>query len=301
MLRAQPDGKLVVEGSLPSYEDKLLISRTLRRLQGCVCVINKTVVPTLQRDGRIYAQIGADGQHLVLVSGTDNALVAAPQPASAATPAQAVKPPRTASSLDAGAAVGTNRAAPSGAAHPAVEPATLPASPYAMPREQAPTPWNAPEVISSDRSHEPGTFTLTPGASGASKSTESVPFQPWTADEMKQVPTKPTLTIAPMPVISSSEKPAAPAAPKSTATSEKKERQNGLRSAHVAAGRVAEVSRRASADNQVACSAGPVHVEAFGLCTGQADRAGLNRSAVAGRNDRNHHASGRRAHAGRHR
>jgi hypothetical protein len=43
-LEAEPDGKVVVTGSVGSVEDKLAVSKRLRRLGGCTCVENRLAI-----------------------------------------------------------------------------------------------------------------------------------------------------------------------------------------------------------------------------------------------------------------
>src|SRR5262249_34568605 len=43
-VQARPNGTLVVMGSAASDEEKLAVSRTFRRLPGCVCVLNQLEV-----------------------------------------------------------------------------------------------------------------------------------------------------------------------------------------------------------------------------------------------------------------
>jgi hypothetical protein len=64
-LRVAPGGRITIHGSIGSVEDKVKVSRTLRRLPGCTCVVNMLGVPTVNRDGQEITLVSADGQHVV--------------------------------------------------------------------------------------------------------------------------------------------------------------------------------------------------------------------------------------------
>src|SRR5262249_30232078 len=59
-------GRVTVTGTVPSYEDKLLVTRKLREVPGCSCVDNRLTVSTVMRDGRSHAQVTADGKYTVI-------------------------------------------------------------------------------------------------------------------------------------------------------------------------------------------------------------------------------------------
>jgi hypothetical protein len=62
---AQEDGQVRVGGSVPSVEDKVAVSRCLRKLPGCTCVINRlSVVPTTH-DGQTVTLVSTDGKQMV--------------------------------------------------------------------------------------------------------------------------------------------------------------------------------------------------------------------------------------------
>src|SRR5205823_2030330 len=44
-VQATPAGEVTVRGSVPTPEDRLAVSRELRRLPGCVCVVNLLRTP----------------------------------------------------------------------------------------------------------------------------------------------------------------------------------------------------------------------------------------------------------------
>jgi hypothetical protein len=58
---AMSNGTVTVEGMIPSYEEKLAVSRRLGKLHGCTCVANRLTVTALQRDGHACCQVTANG------------------------------------------------------------------------------------------------------------------------------------------------------------------------------------------------------------------------------------------------
>src|SRR5262249_53347738 len=51
-IRAQPQGLIEVRGMIPSYEEKVAVSRRLRQLRGCTCVVNNLELTKVLRDGK---------------------------------------------------------------------------------------------------------------------------------------------------------------------------------------------------------------------------------------------------------
>jgi hypothetical protein len=64
-VKAKASGQITVSGSARSYEEKLNVSRHLRRLTGCTSVLNQLKVIPVVRDGSSLTMVTADGQHLV--------------------------------------------------------------------------------------------------------------------------------------------------------------------------------------------------------------------------------------------
>jgi hypothetical protein len=84
-VKARSNGQLVVEGMVPSFEGKLLVSQCLRRVGGCTGVQNELHLLTVQQsDGKSYTLVSADGSHMVPSEGMT------PEPA--APPVPAVRP-----------------------------------------------------------------------------------------------------------------------------------------------------------------------------------------------------------------
>jgi hypothetical protein len=64
-LRCKADGQITITGTIPSYEEKLAVSRRLHRLKGCSCVVNELEVPTVLKDGQAHARVKADGSEMM--------------------------------------------------------------------------------------------------------------------------------------------------------------------------------------------------------------------------------------------
>jgi hypothetical protein len=94
-VRAENDGKLGVQGTVGSLEEKLAVSRRLRQVDGCRSVDNRLSVTMLAREGRRLTPVTADGALAVEESSpapliarakgddesrTDRALTTAPAP-----------------------------------------------------------------------------------------------------------------------------------------------------------------------------------------------------------------------------
>jgi hypothetical protein len=58
-------GRLVVSGACDSYEEKVAVSKKLRRLHGCCAVENRLTVKPVLRDGRLVALVTVDGSYAV--------------------------------------------------------------------------------------------------------------------------------------------------------------------------------------------------------------------------------------------
>ncbi|HXG12286.1 MAG TPA: BON domain-containing protein [Gemmataceae bacterium] len=61
-VQATPDGRVILGGTVSSYEEKLTAGRRLRGLRGCTGVVNELTVVTVLRDGKLYHLVTADGQ-----------------------------------------------------------------------------------------------------------------------------------------------------------------------------------------------------------------------------------------------
>ena len=64
-VKAKVNGQVILTGSIRSYEEKLLVSRLMRRLTGCTSVVNQLKVIPVVRDGSSLTMVTADGLHLV--------------------------------------------------------------------------------------------------------------------------------------------------------------------------------------------------------------------------------------------
>lgn len=58
-------GQLSIHGSVGSVEDKLAVSRCLRGVTGCSCVINYLKVTPLKKNGHTITLVTADGKHAI--------------------------------------------------------------------------------------------------------------------------------------------------------------------------------------------------------------------------------------------
>lgn len=67
LVRAQGDGQVTVQGTVPSFEEKLTVSRRLRRVPTCNRVVNELVVTPVELAGKRYLRVTSDGRHLVPV------------------------------------------------------------------------------------------------------------------------------------------------------------------------------------------------------------------------------------------
>jgi hypothetical protein len=85
-VECRPHGQLTVSGFIPSYEEKLAVSQKLRRLNGCLCVVNELIIPEVVYQGKSYTQMTADGQRLVPIkAGAQGTGEVVPQPQMAGT------------------------------------------------------------------------------------------------------------------------------------------------------------------------------------------------------------------------
>jgi hypothetical protein len=64
-VQAQAGGQVTLTGTAACHEEKLAVSRQLRRVRGCTSVVNELNVVTVLRDGKLYYLVSADGQHRV--------------------------------------------------------------------------------------------------------------------------------------------------------------------------------------------------------------------------------------------
>ncbi len=61
-VKCDPRGRVTVTGPIGSYEEKLLVSRKLRQVEGCNCVVNQLLVTVVMKDGHARALVTADGK-----------------------------------------------------------------------------------------------------------------------------------------------------------------------------------------------------------------------------------------------
>jgi hypothetical protein len=61
-VEASQDGRICVSGTLPSYEEKLLVSLKLRSISGCTCIDNRTQVWGSEDRGKSFCKVSVDGQ-----------------------------------------------------------------------------------------------------------------------------------------------------------------------------------------------------------------------------------------------
>jgi hypothetical protein len=95
-IRADSDGIVAVSGSVNSVEEKLAVSRRLRKVRGCACVSNYLQISPVMRDGRMVTQINAAGSLVVpgqvlCLDGTGQDL---PAPRAATAPPPGLPPVR---------------------------------------------------------------------------------------------------------------------------------------------------------------------------------------------------------------
>jgi osmotically-inducible protein OsmY len=139
-IRAETDGQVAISGSVNSVEEKLAVSRKLRKVHGCTCVSNYLQISPVMRDGRMFTQINAAGSLVVpgqvlCLDGTGQELPG-PRPPAPAPAVQAMVPA-------AKALPGVVTMSPPAPPRPAVRPTTVqvqatttstqPAIPAAMP------------------------------------------------------------------------------------------------------------------------------------------------------------------------
>jgi hypothetical protein len=64
-VKAKSSGQVILGGSVRSYEERLNISRQMRKLTGCTSVVNQLKVIPVVKDGNSLTMVTADGQHMV--------------------------------------------------------------------------------------------------------------------------------------------------------------------------------------------------------------------------------------------
>jgi hypothetical protein len=64
-IRAESDGQVAVSGSVSSVEEKLAVSRRLRKVRGCTSASNYLQISPVMRDGRMVTQINLNGSLVV--------------------------------------------------------------------------------------------------------------------------------------------------------------------------------------------------------------------------------------------
>jgi hypothetical protein len=63
-VKAGANGQVTVAGSVLSVEEKLAVSRCLRRLRGCTAVANRLAVVPVKHEGRLLTRVTADGKQV---------------------------------------------------------------------------------------------------------------------------------------------------------------------------------------------------------------------------------------------
>jgi hypothetical protein len=65
---AKVTGEVTVSGTVPTFEDRVAVSRKLRLVDGCTCVVNHLQVPSVLRNGVPHFTVTADGRVVVPAS-----------------------------------------------------------------------------------------------------------------------------------------------------------------------------------------------------------------------------------------
>jgi hypothetical protein len=65
---AKITGEVTVSGTVPTFEDRVAVSRKLRLVDGCTCVVNQLQVPSVLRNGVANFKVTADGRLTVPAS-----------------------------------------------------------------------------------------------------------------------------------------------------------------------------------------------------------------------------------------
>lgn len=76
-----PSGEITIKGLIPTWEDKLTVSRRLSQLPGCTGVVNQFRVRNQMRDGQLCNLVSIDGKLRVPAVADAVADLAAPRPA----------------------------------------------------------------------------------------------------------------------------------------------------------------------------------------------------------------------------
>jgi osmotically-inducible protein OsmY len=64
-VKARPNGEVTLTGSISSWEEKLAVSHSLRKVRGCSAVVNHLKVPTTVKQGLKLTRVSADGEQMV--------------------------------------------------------------------------------------------------------------------------------------------------------------------------------------------------------------------------------------------
>ncbi len=97
-IQAAANGQLSVSGTVPSYEEKLAVSRCLSQLHGVSRVENHLTLATVLHDGKPHVRVSTDGRQLVtdkIVPAADIAVVPGPAPLVKPVPPTAAARPIT--------------------------------------------------------------------------------------------------------------------------------------------------------------------------------------------------------------
>lgn len=87
------NGQITVRGLIPTWEDKLTISRRLSQLPGCTCVTNQFRVRNQMRDGLVCNLVSTDGKLRVPAAPTAMVDVPAPKPVALPEVVQRIETP----------------------------------------------------------------------------------------------------------------------------------------------------------------------------------------------------------------
>jgi osmotically-inducible protein OsmY len=194
-IRAESGGQVVISGSVNSVEEKLAVSRMLRKVRGCTCVSNYLQISPVMRDGRMVTQINAAGTLVVpgqvlCLDGTGQEPSAVPPPLAAA---HAPPPPRVTyapAPKKVTVTMGTTVAQPS--------PPPPPVQSVVYPQQPAPAPAVTPVVMPIEVP-EPASPAAAPRVEAVTR-TGPVYFLP--------PPPSPSLTPATAPTLQTAKAPA---------------------------------------------------------------------------------------------
>jgi hypothetical protein len=156
-----PSGEITIKGLIPTWEDKLTVSRRLSQLPGCTGVVNQFRVRNQMREGHLCNLVSIDGKLRVPAASNAVADIAAPKPAAFQETVQRVEAPNSVPLLPT--------EAPSSVAQ---GPVLLPANPSVSVAVST----TVPTRVSSSTSSSTSTFTSTGSSTPSSTPTSSHPL-----------------------------------------------------------------------------------------------------------------------------